>query len=226
MQILIVCFFAILTMNYAYHHAPTSQQCRSCIMNPANRYCQLNWDNGYCCSITGENIYVCQAYSSRMCSNTYIYNEEYAEFLICPHEDNQCGSKYHDIKDTDSFYLETRTLLKSDSLCNYELYANSEFTGLINITVEESNNVEIRVYKGMERFELLGLVEENQSQKLVKSEFNRGQWYHVQVMSDGEVPHAKIKIDALSRSSISKQEAQDLVLEISEVSNTNEDEGN
>ena len=218
--ILVLCLFSVSHAWLAWY--PTSHQCRACIGNPAHKYCEWGTNVGYCCGQTGEGSYVCQPNYPKMCSNTHMYNEEFAEYLVCPHHVDQCGIQYHDIKDTDAFYLETQTLLRADSLCNYELYATSDFTGTINVTVEDSNSASIRVYKEAERYELQGLVEKNQSIMMAKFEFNKGQRYHIQVMSDGAAPHAKVKVEAVSHMSSDKSETTGWQLEVPE---TEEEEG-
>ena len=214
--LLVLCLFSV---SYAWHaYYPSGHQCRSCIGNPAYKYCEWGTNVGYCCGQTGEGVYVCLPFYEKMCSNTPMYKEEFAEYLVCPHEVNQCGIQYHDVKDTDSFYLETQTLLRTDSLCNYELYATSDFTGTINVTVEDSNSASVRVFKESDRYELLGLVEKNQSIMMAKFEFNKGQRYHVQVMSDGAAPHAKILVKAVSHLSSDKSETTEWQLQESEPS--------
>ena len=145
------------------------------------------------------------------CSNTDIYNEEFAPHLSCPHEINQCGIQYHDVKESDSFYLETKTYLKNNSMCNYELYFVANFTGIMNILVEEANDVTVRVFKQSERYELLDTLSQNQSTTFCKSQYNVGVRYYVQVMSDGNLPHAKVRLDVKQRFNSDASEASDML---------------
>jgi hypothetical protein len=133
-----------------------------------------------------------------MCSSTAVYEEDSSSYLVCPIDHNACGERYHSINGSDEFMIETEKYLASNGICVYELYAHSNFTGSITVTAENILNTSVKMFKLNTKYELEGLLDQDDSIRVQKLHNDEGVIYKILLLPDGTAPHVKLKVTAWS----------------------------